>query len=158
MMMYNVYDILYFLNRSVWLNKFTKCFDKYKEIIMYIIFGVLTTVVNFAVYLQMNRIWHQDELLSNAVAWIISVLFAYITNKLYVFENRCYSWSYMIRELSKFIFARLTSGVVDMFILWLGVYQLGIYDIIVKIFIGIFIVILNYLMSKFWIFNDRVGL
>ena len=61
---------------------------KYKEIIMYLIFGTLTTVVNIVVYYLFSNIIHMNYLFSNAVAWFLSVLFAYVTNRKYVFDSK----------------------------------------------------------------------
>lgn len=126
---------------------------KYKQIILYIVFGVLTTAVNFMVYLLLNRQFGIGELTANAVAWIMAVIFAYITNKIYVFEHKDFTFYILIREFLEFMVARASSGMLDMFLLWMGVYQFGMGDVLVKMITSIIVVIMNYVLSKFWIFR-----
>ena len=77
------------------MNKIKRLFNKYKEIITYVIFGVLTTVVNFAAFWILSRVLGERlYLLNNAIAWVVSVAFAYVTNKLWVFESK--SWAVRI--------------------------------------------------------------
>ena len=75
---------------------------KYKEVINYLIFGVLTTLVNFVVYILLARFIHVNETISNAIAWIISVLFAYITNKIYVFNSKEKERKKIIKKITAF--------------------------------------------------------
>ena len=126
---------------------------KYKEIINYLIFGVLTTLVNFVVYIIFARLLHTNETLSNAIAWIISVLFAYITNKIYVFDSKEKEFKKIIKEIIAFFGCRAFSGVVDIGSFYLLVDKLGVNDIIAKILIAVFVVILNYIFSKLLIFK-----
>ncbi len=135
----NIYDII----------------NKNRQIVLYVVFGIFTTIVNFVVYLILNRQFSVDELLSNSIAWMMAVLFAYVVNKVYVFENVNYNLLNLIIEFTKFMSARAFSGVLDMLILWMGVYQLGMYDVLVKIVTSIVVIVSNYLLSKFWIFNEK---
>ena len=83
-------------------------YKKYKEIIMYLIFGILTTVVNIVVYFIASNVLNINYLISNATAWFLSVLFAYVTNKLYVFES---SSKEFIKEIVAFFSSRLATGI-----------------------------------------------
>ena len=128
---------------------------KYKEIINYLIFGVLTTLVNFVVYILLARFIHVNETISNAIAWIISVLFAYITNKIYVFNSKEKERKKIIKEITAFFGCRAFSGILDIGLFYLLVDIIKINDLIAKIFIAIIVVILNYIFSKVLIFKNN---
>ena len=83
---------------------------KYKEIIMYLVFGVLTTVVNIVVYFLSAELLHINYLISNALAWFLSVLFAYITNRKYVFDSKN---NQIIKEAISFFGSRLATKIKD---------------------------------------------
>lgn len=124
-----------------------------KEVISYLIFGVLTTLVNIVVYTVCNDLLQIQYLISNAIAWILSVLFAYITNRKYVFESNNKS---MIDELVKFIGARLSTGIMDMVLMWLLVDILAFNSMVSKIVVNVLVVVLNYMLSKVFIFKEKV--
>ncbi len=124
---------------------------------MYVFFGGCTTLVNYASYYVFTRFLGWDVMLSNAAAWILSVLFAYVTNKIWVFESRSFKAGVLARELASFVGCRLFSGAVDMGVVWLGVTVLSINDMIVKIISNIIVIILNYFASKLWIFRKKEG-
>ena len=129
---------------------------KYKEIINYLFFGGCTTVVNFISYYIPARVFGVDEIISNIIAWCISVLFAYITNKLFVFSSKTDNFVGILKEMFSFIFARLFTGAlcdVGLFALMIDV--LGINDIISKITTQILVVVLNYVFSKLIIFKKK---
>ena len=123
-----------------------------KEVISYLIFGVLTTVVNIVVYYVFNTWLQVNYLVSNAIAWIASVLFAYITNRKYVFESKNTS---MINELVKFIGARLSTGIMDMILMWLLVDVLSMNSMFSKIVVNVLVIILNYVLSKVFVFKKE---
>ena len=130
-------------------------YKKYKEIIMYLIFGILTTVVNIVVYFIASNVLNINYLISNATAWFLYVLFAYVTNKLYVFES---SSKEFIKEIVAFFSSRLATGILDMFLMWLFVTVASLNDVVVKIFVNILVIIMNYIFSKLFVFrkDDRV--
>lgn len=117
---------------------------------MYLIFGVLTTLVNIVVYYLFNDVLHVHYMVSNAIAWILSVLFAYITNRKYVFESNGDS---IITELSKFVTARLSTGIMDMVVMWLLVDVLHVNSMISKIISNVLVVVGNYVLSKLFVFK-----
>lgn len=125
-------------------------YKKYKEIIMYLIFGILTTVVNIVVYFIASNVLNINYLISNATAWFLSVLFAYVTNKLYVFES---SSKEFIKEIVAFFSSRLATGILDMFLMWLFVTVASLNDVVVKIFVNILVIIMNYIFSKLFVFR-----
>ncbi len=145
----------------------TTIFIKYKEIITYIIFGVLTTVVNFFAFWLFTKIFGENlYLVNNAIAWVVGVVFAYVTNKLFVFESKSWNLKLITKEITGFLGARIFSFLVEeggMFLfisgLGLGEKSLELLDFtitgqfIVKILLAIIVVVLNYVFSKFFIFR-----
>ena len=123
-----------------------------KELISYLIFGVLTTIVNIVVYYVFNTWLQVNYLVSNAIAWIASVLFAYITNRKYVFESKNTS---MFNELVKFIGARLSTGIMDMILMWLLVDVLSMNSMVSKIVVNVLVIVLNYVLSKVFVFKKE---
>ncbi|MBS6043243.1 GtrA family protein [Clostridium baratii] len=120
---------------------------------MYIIFGVLTTVLNFLVYIIFTRVFEANFLISNAVAWLLAVIFAFITNKIYVFNSTDYNIKFIIKEFSEFTISRIFTGLLDIGLLYLFVSIIHMNDLISKIIIGIIITILNYVISKMYVFR-----
>ena len=86
---------------------------KYKEVIMYLIFGVATTLVNWVVYSLLMKTSAVNMTISNAIAWFTAVVFAYITNKLFVFESKSWNVAEVWKEVVKFFGARITTGVIE---------------------------------------------
>lgn len=142
------------------------------EIVSYLVFGVLTTAVNFVTYMimgvfagenyeektlfQVGGFNFQLVMLMNAVAWLVSVLFAFITNKLFVFESTSWKASVAVKELVSFIGARILSFLIFeelVFILLINIF--GINDLISKLIIAVFVVIFNFVASKLVIFRKK---
>ncbi len=159
---------------------FQKCrniFLKYKEIILYIIFGVLTTVVNFVVYTPLTNLLGAEffvlgipwYLYTTVIAWIAAVLFAFFTNKLFVFEQKSFQGRILAREMISFAGARVATLLIEMFIMWLlitvihadrwGIIQwaAGLFgqggDWIIKAGAEVIVIILNYVLSKLVVFR-----
>lgn len=136
-----------------------KLFKKYREQIMYLVFGVATTLVNWVVYAIMQKLFHAEMTLSNAVAWVISVLFAYVTNKLFVFESKSWKPNVVAREAATFVGARALTGVFDTFfptlLFKLGLNQpiLGIEGFAAKLAAAVVVIVLNYVFSKLIVFR-----
>lgn len=128
---------------------------KYKFIILYGIFGVLTTVINIGVYGVLYSGLGVSNVISNVIAWIISVLFAFITNKLWVFESKSFNFKLFVKELGSFTICRVATGVLDLGIMFVGVDLLKGPAIILKIASNIIVIILNYVMSKIFVFKKK---
>lgn len=133
--------------------KVMELMKKYSEIIFYLIFGVLTTVINFVTYILATRVINFDIVLSTIIAWVISVLFAYVTNKLYVFNSKQENNAKLLKEFISFILARVFTGILDVAIMYIFVDVLEFNDIIMKILSNIIVIILNYILSKIVIFK-----
>lgn len=131
---------------------------KDKELISYLVFGVLTTVVNYMIYFSSTKIFHINYIIGNILAWFFSVIFAYITNKFFVFANKLIELKHLIKEIFLFISARLTSGAIETVFLILFVDLLSFEDDIIKIIASVFIVIFNYYLSKFIIFRKNTSI
>lgn len=126
-----------------------------REMIRYLIIGVLTTLVNWAAYWAVTRLWGAEELTANWIAWVVSVAFAYVTNKLYVFESHVSSVRALALEIFNFVLARVISLVADQAIIWLLVKKLGLYDMICKLFSNVVVIVMNYVFSKLVIFRKK---
>ncbi len=126
-----------------------------KETISYLIFGVLTTAIDFIVYIIFRKLFDINYLASNVISWTVAVLFAYITNKIFVFQSKSVKFKVLMNEITSFVGARVFSLVFNLLFIYLCVILLGINDIVAKIFASVFVVIINYILSKFFIFNKE---
>lgn len=132
---------------------------KHKEIILYVIFGGLTTVVNWVTYSLFVSFC--SITVSNVFAWIFAVVFAYITNKIFVFEQKSWKPSIAFFEFTKFVSSRVLTGVIEIvgvdILVYLGLNQtvLGVRGMVAKVTVSIVVVILNYVFSKLIVFNKK---
>lgn len=125
----------------------------FKEITAYLIFGVLTTIVNIAVYWLAAHPLGIGTVPSSVIAWIAAVLFAYVTNRIWVFHSETTGTSGIIREMTYFFSARLATGVIDWVFMYVTVDLLGFNDVYMKVIANVIVVILNYVASKLLIFR-----
>lgn len=138
-----------------------RLFKKYREPIVYLIFGVATTAVNWIVYVAMQKLFHADMTLCNAVAWVIAVLFAYVTNKLFVFESKSWAAGTVVREAAAFVGARILTGVLEtavptlLFKIGLDQAVFGIEGFVAKAVTSVVVIILNYVFSKLIVFRKQ---
>lgn len=123
------------------------------DIITYLIFGVLTTVVNYLVYLPLYNLLHIPASVCNIVAWVVAVAFAFLTNKPFVFKSHDWSAKIVLPELSKFVSCRLVSGVMETAIIFLTVDLMHWNGNIWKLFTQILVVVMNYFASKLLVFR-----
>lgn len=132
-----------------------KLLEKYWDVLTYLFFGVLTTVVNYLVYLPCYNLLHWSAGLSNVLAWIVAVAFAFLTNKPFVFKSRDWSWNVVWPELTKFVGCRVGSGVLETAILLVTVDWLCWNGNVWKLITAVLVIILNYIGSKFLVFKDK---
>lgn len=125
-----------------------------REIISYLVFGVLTTIVNYASY-ELCKWLGIHYTASTVIAWVLAVAFAYITNKLYVFESKSFEKSLLIKEITAFVGCRLFSGLCDLGFMIAAVELIGMNDSVAKLAANIFVVIINYIFSKLFIFRKK---
>ena len=151
------------------MNTIKTLITKYKELIVYVIFGVCTTFVNLVVF-KISNLFLGDEkyLISNVFAWFFSVIFAYTTNKIFVFKSKDWGVKTLVKEVTSFFSSRIFTFLIEEFGLYLLVdvirfkdIQLNILTItingemIAKILVSVVVVILNYVFSKLFIFKSR---
>ena len=129
--------------------------EKYWDILSYLFFGVLTTVVNYVVYLPCYNVLHLSAVASNGIAWVVAVAFAYLTNKPFVFKSHDWSAKTVIPELGKFVGCRIGSGLAETLILLLAVDIMGWNGNIWKLLTNVLVVILNYIGSKMLVFRKK---
>ena len=126
-----------------------------RETLTYIIFGILTTAVNYIAYFILYHYTKLDPIVYNAIAWAVSVIFAFITNKVFVFESKSRAAKTIVREFAAFIGARVLSLFIEEAFLALTVKVMNMHELVAKIIISIIVVIINYFASKFFIFNKK---
>ncbi len=156
------------------MSKIKELLKKYKEIITYIIFGVLTTVVSWGSYTVFVEMLSMKVFLGNLLSWVCAVVFAYITNKLWVFDSKSWKPNVIGKEIVTFVASRGVTGVIEILCvpllaktgfdnIFYGILEKmnisigilftdGIYS---KIFLSVIVVILNYFFSKFVIFAKK---
>lgn len=140
-----------------------------KETVTYVIFGVLTTLVNLLVFKGFDVLFKgKYYLFTNTIAWIAAVAFAYVTNKLFVFESKSWKFDVIKKEIPSFLGARIASYFVEQAGLWIFVelfhFDEKVFDFILvklsgkitaKLIIGVIVVVINYVLSKFIIFSKK---
>lgn len=138
------------------IRKLKDIFEKHREAISYLFFGVVTTVVNFVLYyallwLGMHYLWAQ------AISWVGAVLVAYVTNKIWVFESDTRGFLPVLREFCSFVLSRLFSFGIETLLLWLMVDVASVSETIAKIPVAVLTVILNYITGKLLVFRKKPG-
>ena len=128
---------------------------KYKSLIMYAFFGGLTTVVNMVTYYVSYNVIGIPNVPSTAIAWLLSVLFAFITNKLWVFESKSFDKKTMLHEVTSFFGCRVATGILDIVIMYLSVDVAHFNPTLWKLISNILVIIINYIASKLLIFKKK---
>lgn len=133
--------------------------EKYKHIIAYLFWGVVTTIVNLAVFQILSSGIHWNYEVATVIAWFVSVLVAYFTNKVWVFGSHYTTVGDFLAELFRFFFYRALTLVIDIIITFIGISVLGFKDplgqFIVKVIDNAIVIIANYVFSKWLIFRDN---
>ncbi len=132
-----------------------KLLEKYWDVLTYLFFGVLTTVVNYLVYLPCYNLLNLSAGLSNVIAWIVAVTFAFLTNKPFVFKSKDWSWNVVWPELTKFVGCRIGSGVMETAILLVAVDWLDWNGNVWKLITAVIVIVWNYIGSKFLVFKKN---
>lgn len=125
-----------------------------KETVSYLIFGVITTLINIASY-KLCVLTGIVYTVSTCIAWLIAVIFAFVTNKLYVFESKNMQPCVVFKEAVSFIAARLFSGAFDLGFMILAVEIIHMDDFIAKIMSNFIVVVINYVLSKLFVFKKN---
>ncbi len=138
------------------MKKIMELYKKYREIIVYLIVGVLTTLVSWAAYAVCTFVMNVDNPVQMQAAviirWVAGVIFAYFTNRAFVFQSKNPN---MLREALSFASSRIVTLVLDMFIMWLlpGVFKMD--DWIATFISAVLVTITNYIFSKFFVFRRK---
>ncbi len=135
------------------MGKIKQLLIQYKAVILYLFFGVATTVVNIIAYWLCAYPLHWGIMVSTVVAWIAAVLFAYVTNRKWVFDSKETTTAGIVQEMIRFFGCRLATGVVDWLIMLVFVEWLTFNDMVVKIAANVLVIILNYVASKLVVFR-----
>lgn len=137
------------------MNLLKSLLNKYRNIIVYLFFGALTTAVSWLIYFPLHNITGVSATVSNAISWAGSVAFAFLTNKPFVFQSHDWSAKTVFPELVKFIGCRVGSGAAETVVLLLTVDILHWNGNIMKIATSVLVVVLNYVGSKLVVFKNR---
>lgn len=127
--------------------------EKYWDILSYLFFGVLTTVVNYIVYLPCYNLLGWSASVSNVIAWVFAVAFAYLTNKPFVFKSNDWSAKTVVPELTKFVGSRIFSGALETVIIFVTVDLLRWNGNLMKLVTSVLVVVVNYVASKLVVFR-----
>lgn len=144
-------------NSESMINKAFALLSRCRELIAYLIFGLLTTAVNYLTYILLMELFTGKYANTGATgaAWVISVLFAYFTNRKWVFPSAASGFDEKLRECAAFFSARLLSGLIDITIMYAAVDLLGYNGRLIKLLSNVIIVIINYVFSKFFVFKPK---
>jgi putative flippase GtrA len=128
---------------------------KYWDVLSYLFFGGLTTAVNYIIYLPCYNWLHLSASVSNVIAWVVAVAFAYVTNKPFVFKSHDWSAKTVWPELTKFVGCRVGSGALETAIIFVTVDVLAWDGNWMKLITSVLVVILNYFASKLLVFRKK---
>ena len=128
---------------------------KYHDILSYLFFGALTTIVNYLVYLPCYNLLGLSAVVSNVVAWAVAVVFAYLTNKPFVFRSYDWSCETVVPELTRFVGTRVASGGIESGLIWVTADVLEWDGNVWKLIISCLVVILNYIGSRALVFRRK---
>lgn len=128
---------------------------KYRDIVLYGVFGVLTTLVNIVSYWFMAHPLSMGTMISTVLAWVLSVLFAYFTNRKWVFRSKATGTEAIVKEIVSFFACRIATGVVDWACMFVFVELLRFDDVVIKVLANIVVIVLNYVGSRLFVFRQK---
>ena len=135
------------------MEKIRALINKHYDILAYLFFGVMTTAVNYLVYLPCYNMLGLSAAVSNVIAWVVAVAFAYLTNKPFVFHSHDWTVKTMVPELTKFVGSRVASGALETGIIFLTVDYLAWNGNVMKLVTSVLVVVINYIASKLLVFR-----
>lgn len=135
------------------MDKIRTFLEKHRDILVYLFFGILTTAVNYVVYLPCYNLLGLSAALSNMIAWAAAVAFAYLTNKPFVFHSHDWSAKTVLPEFAKFVGSRVASGALETGIIFVTVDCLNWNGNVMKLVTSVLVVVLNYVASKLLVFR-----
>ena len=135
--------------------KISELFFKYKSFIAYAFFGVCTTLVNLLCYRLFYFVLTLPNVPATLIAWLFAVLFAFVTNKLWVFESKSFALTTLLPELVKFFICRIATGVLDVAVMWFTVDKMHWNAMLWKLISNVIVIVLNYVASNLVIFVKK---
>ena len=132
-------------------------YRKYKEPLLYLFFGGLTTVVGLVTFWLFTYPCGLDPLVANVISWVICVAFAYLTNRTWVFTDKAHDRPGIIREITSFTLGRLATLGMEEAVLWVGIDLLGANSMVVKLIAQVLVIVGNYVISKLVVFRRKDG-
>ena len=129
--------------------------EKHREVLLYLFFGGLTTLISIAVFWLFNRPLDLNEHIANVISWILSVLFAYVTNAIWVFTAKPQTPGEWLRQMLSFYAGRLATLGVEELIIYVFVTRLAFDSMLIKIIATVVVIILNYFISKLLVFRKK---
>ncbi len=144
-----------FSSDNEYFTKAINIYQKYKTQMNYIVFGIVTTISNIITYYILYNKLHIENVTATVIAWFVSVIVAYVTNKIWVFESKSLKPAILVKEVSSFFACRILTGFLDVGIMWIGVDLLLFNSTLLKIISNVIVVILNYVASKLFIFKNK---
>lgn len=134
----------------------TRYYRKYKSILLYLFFGGCAFVVSIISYVCANLVLGINELLANIISWILAVLFAFFTNRVWVFQSPTYTLKEFIFQFLRFVNGRVITLIIEEAIIFVFITLLGFDSVLIKIIGQIIVIILNYFISKFIVFKKKM--
>lgn len=128
-------------------------YNKTREVLLYLFFGGLTFFISMFLFIILNKFMNMNELSANVYAWIIAVLFAFITNKLYVFTSPPKGFVNNLKQLVTFSSGRIITLILEEGIIYIFVIVLGFPGIAIKFIAQVIVIVLNYIISKIFVFR-----
>lgn len=135
------------------MEKLKQLWKRHKELILYVFFGGCTTLINIISYFACRELMHLPVVPADVLAWLVSVIFAYVTNKLFVFESKSWRLMLVLKEGAAFLAARVFSLGVDVAMLYVTVTVLGWWELPMKVLANVVVIVINYIFSKWIIFR-----
>lgn len=129
--------------------------EKYKSLVLYAVFGVLTTLVNMGAYWLCFNAIGMPNVPATVIAWLLAVCFAFITNKLWVFDSKSFDKKTLRHEIPTFFGARIATGLLDVLIMYVAVDVLKWDSMVWKLISNVIVIVLNYIASKLVIFKKK---
>ena len=148
-------DIFFIFIEWKILSIFNPFYKKYKEVLLYLLFGGLTTIISIGSYAFFDVSMHMDPMIANIFSWILAVLFAYVTNRIWVFDSNAEGMKGIIQEMVSFFGGRVATLLMEEVILYVGINLLSMNSIGVKVAAQILVLIGNYLISKLFVFKGK---
>ena len=132
-------------------------YKKHEEGINYLIFGFLAFVLNYILYFLFADAMQMHYMAATVLSWVLTVVFAYWTNRTFVFKSQNKDTGSVVKEFVSFIGARIATEVLELVLMYVMVDMLSINDKISKLVCQVLVILANYVLSKIWIFKKSDG-